>query len=102
VFFVALGATVVAGGVTTWSALDTRSEHATFESECGSHVSAGCASLQSSGESAQTRTNVLLAVSGALAVTTGVVGLLVHWGGRHGETIALVPSGAGAAVRVGF
>jgi hypothetical protein len=101
VFFVALGATVVAGGVTTWSALDTRSQHATFENECATHPTASCESLHSQGESAQTRTNVLLAVSGVLAVTTATAGLFVHWGGTHGETIALVPSGPGATLRVG-
>jgi hypothetical protein len=102
VFFVALGATVVAGGLTTWSALDTRSQHETFDDQCAAHPTASCESLHSQGESAQTRTNVLLAVSGALAVTTATVGLLVHWGGAHGETVALVPSGPGASVRVGF
>jgi hypothetical protein len=102
VFFVALGATVVAGGVTTWSALDTRSQHATFDDQCTTHPTASCESLRSQGESAQTRTNVLLAVSGVLAVTTATVGLFVHWGGPHGETIALVPSGPGATLHVGF
>jgi hypothetical protein len=102
VFFVALGVTVVAGGVTTWSALDTRSQHATFDGQCTTHPTASCESLQSQGESAQTRTNVLLAVSGALAVTTATLGLLVHWGGPRGETIALAANGAGGALRVGF
>jgi hypothetical protein len=99
-FLVALGATAVAGGITLWSALDTKSRHDTFESTCGATPGSGCGSLQSSGQSAETRTNVLLAVSAALAVTTVTFIPLVAWRSPRGTSVALAASGAGASLRV--
>jgi hypothetical protein len=75
------GLTAVVGGVAVWSALDTKSTHDSFVSGlCSSTGSAACDGLASSGSSAQARTNVLLGVTGGLAVTTLVVALvLVDW-----------------------
>jgi hypothetical protein len=89
-FWLAAGATVVAGGVTVASAVDTSSRHATFERTCGANPPSTCSSLRSDGISAQTRTNVLLGVTGALAAATLVVAFVVRW---HDASIH---AGAGA------
>ncbi len=102
-FFAALGVTAVAGGVSVWSALDTSHRHTQFvDAGCDHAPSSSCDSLASDGHAAQTRTNVLFAVSGAFAVATATLGVLVRWKGAHGESIAIAPSGAGASLRVGF
>jgi hypothetical protein len=102
-FFAALGTTVVAGGISVWSAFDTRHRHTEFvNAGCNRAPSSSCDALASDGDAAQTRTNVLLAVTGALAVTTATLGVFVRWHGAHGESIAITPNGAGASLRVGF
>jgi len=82
------GLTAVVGGVAVWSALDTKSTHDSFVSGlCSSTGSAACDGLASSGSSAQARTNVLLGVTGGLAVATLVVALvLVDWSGPQKTT----------------
>jgi hypothetical protein len=102
-FFVALGATAIAGGVSVWSAVDTKSRHTQFDdAACNRAPTPGCGSLASEGDAAQTRTNVMFAVSGALALATATLGVFVRWSGPHGESIAIAPNGPGAALRVGF
>lgn len=75
VFYSALGATAVLGGVSLWSGLDMRSSpgHDKVRRDC---VGQGeeCPTYQE-GLSKQRRTNVLLAVSGVAAVATGVIGV---------------------------
>jgi hypothetical protein len=83
VFWIGAGATVAAGGVTAWSGIDTvnnpgkervKNECAAGDEECP---------LYQEGRSKQARTNVLLGVTGVLAVATGLVGALaVDWGGK--------------------
>ena len=82
------GLTAVVGGVAVWSALDTKSTHDSFVSGlCSTTGSATCDGLASSGSSAQARTNVLLGVTGGLAVATLVVALvLVDWTGPQKTT----------------
>lgn len=84
VFWAAAGATVVAGGVTIWSGIDT------VNNPGADKVKAQCAAgdrscpLYEQGRSAQTRTNVLLGVTGALAVGTAVLAAVgIDWGGSH-------------------
>ncbi len=72
-FWISGAATLVAGGVTVASFIDTKNKHDDF-------VSAPSTSSQSAGQSAQTRTDILLGVTGGLAVLTGVVGIVfVGW-----------------------
>jgi hypothetical protein len=81
-FWISGAATVVAGGVTIASAIDTKNEHDHF-------VSAPSASTQSSGQSAQLRTNILLGVTGGLAALTTVVGVFfVGWSQGPSVTVA--------------
>jgi len=79
--YVGAGATVIAGGLTALSALDTSSQKDTFDGERSQ------ANLDA-GKSKQLRTNVLLAVTGGVAVVTGVFAIfLVDWKGRSGENV---------------
>jgi len=83
VVYIGAGATVLAGGLTVVSALDTSSQKNTFDSERSQ------ANLDA-GKSKQLRTNVLLAVTSGVAVFTGVAAIfLVDWKGRSGENVKL-------------
>jgi hypothetical protein len=93
VFFVALGATAVLGGVTIWSGVDTLNspgEESVREACRG--LGTDCPEYQT-GLEKELRTNVLIAATAGIGVLTGVIGLfLTDWG--SGE------EGAEAAVRV--
>lgn len=74
VFLGAAGVTLAALGVTVLSGVDTLDQHARFERERSR------TSLAADGESAQTRTNVLIVTTVALALVTTTIGLFVtHW-----------------------
>jgi len=84
VFWAAAGATVVAGGVTVWSGIDTVNNPGAdkVKAECAAGDQ-NCA-LYKQGRSAQLRTNVLLGVTGALAIGTTVLAAVgIDWGGSH-------------------
>jgi len=81
VFWVGAGATVVAGGVSIWSGVDT------VNNPGADRVKAECAQgdenckLYQEGRSKQVRTNILLGVTGLLGVATGVVAAVaIDWG----------------------
>lgn len=90
VFFVAGGVTLVAAGATVWSGLDT------LENPGKDAVRRDCAGQDEScptyqkGRDAQLRTNVLLGVTGGLALVTGVIGVFfTKW--SSGEKAAVAP-----------
>jgi hypothetical protein len=89
-FWALTSATAVAGGVTIGSGVDTAERHATFARTCPGQPS--CPRLGSEGQSAQTRTNVLVGVTAALGAATLVTALLVRW---HGSGSAAVAAGPG-------
>ncbi len=96
VLFVGIGLTAIAGGIAIGSAVDVQGKHDDFaDQRCATLGSTACQSLASDGESAQTRTNVLLAVTGGLAVVTTVLAItLVDFGGGgKGATTARVDMG---------
>ncbi len=70
-FWVGVGVTAVAGGVTVWSGLDTETRYDRF-AETRSDPD-----LRDEGRAAQTRTNVLLGVTATAAVATAALGLFV-------------------------
>jgi hypothetical protein len=73
-WFFAVGAlTLALGGVTAWSAIDTKNKH-------DAYVSSRDPDVRDSGQSAQLRTNILLGVTAASAIATGVLGIFfVGW-----------------------
>ncbi|HEY8086208.1 MAG TPA: hypothetical protein VIF09_00135 [Polyangiaceae bacterium] len=87
-FWLASGATVVAGGLTLASGVDTANRHSTFEGTCGTDAP-GCSHLSADGKSAQLRTNVLLGVTAALGAATLVTAVLVRW---HGASLSAGPA----------
>ncbi len=96
VVYIGAGATVIAGGLTVLSALDTSSQKDTFDSERSQ------ANLDE-GKSKQLRTNVLLAVTGGVAVVTGAFAIfLVDWKGRSGENVKVGVGPASFVLRSAF
>ena len=101
VFLGGVGLTVVLAGVTTYFAVDTSNAHGEFEKAgCRQANFAPCAGLRSDGESSQSATNVMLALTGVAAVGTAVVGLaFTNW---KGPLLSAYPGGGGATWRVAF
>lgn len=88
VFFAGLGATVVAGGITVWSGLDT------VNNPGADRVKAECAAgdtscpLYKDGQARQLRTNLLIGVTAVLGVGTGILGAIaVDWSGGSKEPV---------------
>ncbi len=102
IFLVGAGLTAVAGGITIWSGLDTQNNPGkdTVREAC---VGQGedCPEYQD-GLKRQRRTNVLLGVTGGLAVVTGVIGVFfTDWRGKKTEQASVEPFmtlGSGASV----
>lgn len=91
VVYIGAGAAVVAGGLTVISALDTSSQKETFDAQRSQEN-------LDAGKDKQLRTNILLAVTGGVAVLTGVAAIfLVDWKGRAGENVK-VGAGPGSLV----
>lgn len=82
VFYSAAGVTAVLGGLTIWSTLDMRSDpgREKVRRDCAGKT-ASCPTYQDA-LSKQSRTNVLLAVTGGVAVATGVIAYFTDWAGR--------------------
>ncbi len=88
----ALGTTAVAGGFTLASGVDTSNKNSAFSSCRTPSPAPGtdCGQLASDGQSAQTRTNVLLGVTAALAVASAVLVPFIRW---HRITAAVTAGG---------
>jgi hypothetical protein len=84
-FFVGVGVTALASGLTLASGLDAVAKHDQFAANgCGSGATgpraSDCDARGRAGESAQLRTNLLLGASSVLAVATVAVGVFaVRW-----------------------
>jgi len=79
-FWVGAGATVAAGGVTIWSGVDTVNNPGVDRVKAECKAGDENCSLYKEGRSKQTRTNILLGVTGVFAVATGVLAAIVDWG----------------------
>lgn len=89
VFFSGVGATAVLGAVTIWSGIDTVNNPGAdkVKAECAAGDQ-NCA-LYQQGRSKQTRTNVLIGVTGVVGVATAVIGAFAtNWGGGRSEPAA--------------
>ena len=97
-FYVSAGATVVLGGVTVWSALDTQSAFDKYESDLPKLTQAQADSRVEDGHAKETRTNILLGATAVAGVATAAIGLfLVDWSGKSGKPaqgLYLSPTGA--------
>jgi hypothetical protein len=95
--FVVVGSvlTVAAAGVTVWSGVDTLSQKDTFDTERTQ------ANLDD-GRSKQKRTNILLGVTGGLAVVTGVTAIFLTDWGKKSESPTASPSRATPRLRAGI
>lgn len=83
VFFISAGVTAVLGGVTIWSGIHTVNNPGTQAiKDCQTIPGCNTDALYEEGRSNQSRTNILLGVTGVAAVTTGVIALFfTNWGG---------------------
>jgi hypothetical protein len=93
-FWIGAGATVVLGGVTAWSGVDTLDRHEQWDE--------GDDGAKDAGKAAQLRTNVLIGVTGALALGTAAIGIwAVDWGGSTPKSarVAVAPGGVTATFR---
>ncbi len=92
IFFVGLGLTAVAGGVLTWSAVDTLDRNDAFKSDPNP-------TTRGAGTEAQLRTNALIGVTAALGVATAITAIFTDWGGENDgvtATMTVDPRGRGA------
>jgi hypothetical protein len=82
VFYIGLATTAALGGVTTWSGIHTLNNPGQDRIDACNPPQCDKTPLVQEGLANQTRTNVLLGVTGVVAVTTGVVALFfTNWGG---------------------
>jgi len=79
-FWVGAGATVAAGGVTIWSGLDTVNNPGVDRVKAECKAGDESCKLYQDGRAKQTRTNILIGVTGVFAVATGVLAAIVDWG----------------------
>jgi hypothetical protein len=78
--YVGAGLTAVAGGLTLWSGLETRAAYEDLKRDMPSLEPADAQRRVEDGEQLQTRTNILLAVTGVLALSTaGIAWFGVDW-----------------------
>lgn len=96
VFIVAAGLTAVAGGVLIWSGVDTITANDNYIAAADANRPlAEIESLYGSASDAQTRTNVMIGVTSALAVTSLVLVFFTDWGGGDesaSPTVSLLPT----------
>jgi len=83
VFWVGVGLTAVAGGVSVWSGLDTQSSPGPDKVREACQAGADdCQSLYQKGVDKQQRTNILLGVTAGVGVATAVIGaFFTDWSG---------------------
>ncbi len=84
VFIVGAGLTAVAGGVLIWSGVDTltaNDNYTRYFTEAPSPNVTEAEGLYHSALDAQTRTNVLVGVTAALAATTVILAIFTDWDG---------------------
>lgn len=91
-FYAGAGLTVVLGGITVWSALDTKTAFDDYESDLPSLSQSEADDRVAKGHRLETRTNVLIGATAAAAVGTAVLGLfVVDWsGGKKSSRTGLV------------
>ncbi|MCK6531986.1 MAG: hypothetical protein L6Q84_03350 [Polyangiaceae bacterium] len=99
-FYAGAGLTAVLGGVTVWSALDTKSAFDTYERELPKSTQAEADARVAAGHDKELRTNLLIGATALAAAGTAALGLfVVDFGGRKEQPrtgLFLGPGGFGA------
>jgi hypothetical protein len=90
--------TVGLGVATTISGLSTLSTRDQIRDAVTAGNSASAQMLYANGRDQQTRTNVLLGVTIASGVATGVLAVFTNWAGRSERDLAVLPSRDGASL----
>jgi hypothetical protein len=101
VFWVGVGLTAVAGGVTAWSGIDTINSPGAdaVRERC---IDESCPEYQE-GRDKQTRTNILAGVTAGVGVATILVGVLAtDWSGGKASKALAVPRQRSAGSRLGI
>jgi hypothetical protein len=98
-FWIGAGATVLLGGGTAFSAVDTANHHGDFSTDgCAQAGSPTCDGLATNGSAAQQRTNALVIATAAVGVATVIVGLFfTRWSSDTGAAthVGVVPRAGG-------
>ena len=81
IFYIGLASTVVLGGVTAWSGIDTVNNPGSDAVRNCTGTKEYCDGLLAEGLAKETRTNVLIGVTSVVGVTTGIIALFfTSWG----------------------
>ncbi len=83
VFFTMLGLTAVSGGILIWSGIDTINNPGTQAVKDGCVGQGTDCPLWQQGKNAETRTNILIGVTGGLGLFTFVTVFLTQWSSSH-------------------
>lgn len=94
VFFTALGATAVMGGVTLWSGLDTLAGVDDYEAMPTQEA-------YDEGQQKERRTNALIGVTSGLAVATVLIAVFTRWGGGDDLAVGASATAEGGMVTIG-
>jgi hypothetical protein len=86
------------GVATTLSGLSTLSTRDQIRDAVAANNNASAQMLYANGRDQQTRTNVLLGVTIASGVATGVLAVFTNWAGRSEHELAVLPGRDGAAL----
>ena len=85
VFFSGVGATVVLGGVTVWSGIDTVKNPGTdkVRAMCVNGATPECNDVYNQGKNHELRTNILIAATSVVGAATAIVGaFFTNWSGK--------------------
>jgi tetratricopeptide (TPR) repeat protein len=94
-FYGSAGVTLVLGGVTTWSALDTKSAYDDYKAALPTLTQDEIDRQVSDGHAKETRTNVLLGATALAALGSAALGVFaVNWGSSDtASAVAVTPGG---------
>jgi tetratricopeptide (TPR) repeat protein len=99
-FYVSAGVTVVLGGLTTWSALDTKRAYDDYKNDLPKLSQSEVDKRVDDGHGKELRTNMLLGGTAVAAAGTVVLGLFgVDWGGQDADSdagVSFTPNGVHA------
>jgi hypothetical protein len=82
----------ILGGIALWSGLDANGAYEDFRSDASKLTEDQARDRADQGKAKDTRTNVILGATAAVAVVTGGIALFaVHWGSDEAATVGVSP-----------